>query len=300
MTTADIAPAHRGDAAIEIVDTARALRERCDAYRLNGKRVGFVPTMGALHPGHMSLVDAARARGANALVVSIFVNPLQFGPSEDLAKYPRTFEGDLALCRQHGVDLVYAPGPEQMYPPGFSTHVEVAELTAGFEGAARPTHFRGVTTVVSKLFNAVGPSLECFGRTDYQQWRVLDRMARDLDMPIEVVGCPIAREPDGLAMSSRNRYLTPEQRTRAVAISAGLRAADAAYRAGERTSAVLEALAREPIAASFDAIDYVTLADAENLTACPVVAEKPVVLLVAARLGSTRLLDNAVLGEDRL
>ena len=285
---------------IAIVDTARALRERCDAYRQLGKRVGFVPTLGALHPGHMTLVEAARTRGANALVVSIFVNPLQFGANEDLAKYPRTFDADLALCRQHGVDLVYAPGPEQMYPPGFSTHVEVAGLTAGFEGAARPTHYRGVTTVVSKLFNAVGPAIACFGRKDYQQLRVIDRMARDLDMPIEVVSCPTAREPDGLAMSSRNRYLSPEQRAHAVAFIAGLRAADAAYGAGERQTVVLEALARAPIAASFDAIDYVTLADAEDLTPCPPIAERPAVLLVAARLGSTRLLDNAVLGQDAL
>jgi len=284
----------------EVIDRARALRERCGAYRQAGRKVGFVPTLGALHAGHMSLLAAARARGADALVLSIFVNPLQFGPSEDFGKYPRTFESDLALCSEHGVDLVYAPDREQMYPPGFSTHVEVAGITERFEGAARPTHFRGVTTVVAKLLHAVGPAVVCFGSKDYQQWCAIDRMARDLDLPVEIVRCPTAREPDGLALSSRNRYLAPEQRARAGAIIAGLRAADAAYRAGERGTAALEALARAPIAASFDAIDYVSLADAENLAPCGERAERCVVLLVAARLGPTRLLDNAVLGQDAL
>jgi pantoate--beta-alanine ligase len=281
----------------QVIDTARALRTRCDAFRQGGQRVGFVPTMGALHAGHMSLVGAARSRGADVIVVSIFVNPLQFGAGEDFGKYPRTFSSDLALCAQHGVDVVYAPDGAAMYPAGFGTHVEVEGLTAGFEGAARPTHFRGVTTVVAKLLHAVGPAVACFGRKDYQQWRVIDRMVRDLDMPIDVVGCPIAREPDGLAMSSRNRYLSPEQRARAVAISAGLRAADAAYRNGERDTSVLEGLVRTPVAASFDAIDYVTLADAADLTPCKQRAASAVVLVVAARLGHTRLLDNMVLGE---
>jgi pantoate--beta-alanine ligase len=288
----------RGQA--EVIDSPRALRERCDAYRQLGEKVGFVPTLGALHAGHMTLIAAARARGAGAVVVSIFVNPLQFGPSEDFGKYPRTFESDLALCREHGVDLVYAPGREQMYPPGFSTHVEVAGITERFEGAARPTHFRGVTTVVAKLLHAVGPSIVCFGSKDYQQWCAIDRMARDLDLPVEIVRCPTAREPDGLALSSRNRYLDAEQRARAVAIIAGLRAADAAYRAGERATAVLETLARAPVAASFDAIDYVTLADAQTLAPCAERAEQSAVLLIAARLGATRLLDNAVLGVDAL
>jgi pantoate--beta-alanine ligase len=283
-----------------VIDSARALRQRCDAYRQAGKTVGFVPTLGALHAGHMSLLAAARARGADVLVVSIFVNPLQFGPNEDFAKYPRTFEGDLALCREHGVELVYAPDRERMYPAGFSTHVEVTGLTERFEGALRPTHFRGVTTVVAKLLHAVGPAVVCFGSKDYQQWCVIDRMARDLDLPVEIVRCPTAREPDGLALSSRNRYLTPDQRARAVAISAGLRAADAAYRAGERTTATLEALARTPIAASFDSIDYVSLADAETLAPFGEHAERKAVLLIAARLGATRLLDNAVLGHDAL
>jgi pantoate--beta-alanine ligase len=178
--------------------------------------------------------------------------------------------------------------------------VEVGPLTQGYEGAARPTHFRGVTTVVAKLLSVVGPCVACFGRKDYQQWRVIERMVRDLDLPFEIVGCPIAREPDGLAMSSRNRYLDPDQRARATAVIEGLRAADAAWRRGERRTEDLDALARAPIAERFDAIDYVTLADAATLVPCGVEAAPRSVLLVAARLGATRLLDNAVLGEDAL
>jgi pantoate--beta-alanine ligase len=285
---------------IEVIDGPRALRAACDALRQGGKRVGFVPTMGALHAGHLSLVDAARAHGAGPVVVSIFVNPLQFGANEDFGKYPRTFASDLELCESRGVDLVYAPARAAMYPDGFQTHIEVGALTQGFEGAARPTHFRGVTTVVAKLLSAVGPCVACFGRKDYQQWRVIERMVLDLDLPFEIVGCPIAREPDGLAMSSRNRYLDPDQRARATAIVEGLRAADGAWRAGERRSEALVELARAPIAQRFDVIDYVTLADAHTLVPCGDGAAEDSVLLVAARVGATRLLDNAQLGRDAL
>jgi pantoate--beta-alanine ligase len=256
--------------------------------------------MGALHAGHMSLVDAARANGAGRIVVSIFVNPMQFGPSEDFGKYPRTLEQDLALCAERGVDLVYTPDVQAMYPPGFQSHVEVERITQRLEGAERPTHFRGVTTVVTKLLHAVGPCIACFGRKDYQQWRVIERMVRDLDIPATIVGCPIAREPDGLAMSSRNRYLDPDQRRRALALHAGLRAADAAYRRGERSVAALEALARAPVKESADSLDYVTLADAESLEPCGERAGSAVVLLIAARLGATRLIDNAILGAEPL
>ena len=285
---------------IEVIDGPRALRAACDALRQGGARVGFVPTMGALHEGHLSLVDAARAHGAGPVVVSIFVNPLQFGANEDFGKYPRTFARDLELCESRGVALVYAPDRAAMYPDGFQTHVEVGALTQGFEGAARPTHFRGVTTVVAKLLSAVGPCVACFGRKDYQQWRVIERMVLDLDLPFEIVGCPIAREPDGLAMSSRNRYLDPDQRARATAIIEGLRAADRAWRAGERRGDALVELARAPIAERFDAIDYVTLADAHTLVPCGADAAQDSVLLVAARVGATRLLDNAQLGRDAL
>jgi pantoate--beta-alanine ligase len=278
---------------------AKSLRAVCDQFRAQGNRVGLVPTMGALHDGHMSLIEAVRSAGAGSVVLSIFVNPLQFGPEEDLTRYPRTLAADLELCREHAVDLVYAPPAEAMYRSGFQTHVEVEQLTQMLEGAARPTHFRGVTTVVTKLFNAVGPCIAAFGRKDYQQWKVVERMAHDLDMPVEVVGCPIVREPDGLAMSSRNRYLTPAERERATAIHRGLLAADRAFRAGERNPEALVECVAAPVRECFDALEYVRLVDADSLVACddgPSVTGK-VALLVAARMGKTRLIDNAVLGE---
>jgi pantoate--beta-alanine ligase len=187
-----------------------------------------------------------------------------------------------------------------MYPEGFRTHVEVEGLTGNFEGALRPTHFRGVTTVVAKLFHATGPCIATFGRKDYQQWRVLDRMARDLDLPVEVVGCPIVREPDGLALSSRNRYLGPDVRPRARALVTALRAADRAWREGERDVTALEKHAHGLLAAGLDAVDYATLADPDDLTRLRGTVTGRAVLLVAGRLGTTRLLDNAILGEDSL
>lgn len=285
----------------QIVRDPRALRAACDELRAERFRIGMVPTMGALHPGHMSLVDALRAHGADRVVLSIFVNPLQFGAGEDLARYPRPFEHDLELCRARGVDLVYAPDVHAMYPQDFQTHVEVERITLPFEGELRPQHFRGVTTVVTKLLNAVGPCRAAFGRKDYQQWRVIERMVRDLDIPADILGCPILREADGLAMSSRNRYLNSEQRQRATAIHRGLCDASEAFAAGERHTARLVDLVRAPIEAAFDTLDYVHVADAEQLTPCEGPAlERLAVVLVAARLGNTRLIDNAVLGEDIL
>jgi pantoate--beta-alanine ligase len=284
----------------EIIELPRALFTATERYRMAGERVGLVPTMGALHEGHMSLVAALRAAGATRVVLSIFVNPLQFGQNEDLAKYPRTFAEDLARCERHGVDLVYAPPREAMYPHDFQTHVEVEQITLPFEGAARPAHFRGVTTVVCKLFNAAGPCVAAFGRKDYQQWRTIQRMVDDLDLPVDVLGCPIARESDGLAMSSRNRYLNADQRARAVAIYRGLNAASRGFAAGLRERAQLERLAREAIEPVFDAIDYVSVADAEDLTRAGDECGEQSVLLVAARLGSTRLIDNCRLGDECL
>ncbi len=280
-----------------IVREPRELFARCESARKQGERIGFVPTMGALHDGHMALVDEAARRGATLQVVSIFVNPLQFGPNEDFARYPRTFDDDVARCRARGVAFVYAPTPESMYPEGFQTHVEVTGTTARWEGAFRPEHFRGVTTVVAKLFMAVGPSVAVFGRKDYQQWKTLERMVRDLDLPIDIVGMPTVREADGLALSSRNRYLDAERRTRALAIAYGLSRAHDAFAAGERSPALLASLAREPIAQLFDRIDYVAAVDPETLE--PLEAERDqVLLLVAAHLGATRLIDNLVLGSD--
>jgi pantoate--beta-alanine ligase len=281
----------------EVIHEPGELFARCEAERRAGRRVGFVPTMGALHDGHLSLVAGTKARGARACVLSIFVNPLQFGPTEDFGRYPRTFEADLERCRAAGVDIVYAPSPEAMYPKGFQTHVEVAELTRRFEGTFRPTHFRGVTTVVCKLLTAVGPCVALFGRKDYQQWRVLERMARDLELPVELVGAPIVREPDGLAMSSRNRYLDAPSRVRALAIAEGLRAAHDAFESGQRDPATLAALAEAPIAKAFDRIDYIEAADPETLEPIAGPAERAVIL-VAAHLGNTRLIDNLELGHD--
>jgi pantoate--beta-alanine ligase len=282
----------------ELVHEPAAFRAACDAARARGLRVGLVPTMGALHAGHLSLVEEARRRGCDHVAVTVFVNPLQFAPHEDFDRYPRTLEEDLRACRSAGVDTIFAPARDAMYPPGFSTQVTVSGVTAPLEGTFRPGHFQGVTTVVAKLFGLAGRSTAIFGRKDYQQWKTLERMARDLDLPIEVVGAAIVREPDGLALSSRNRYLSPSERERALGIVTGLRAAARAFADGERRSATLVSVARAPIEARFDRIDYVALADADDLSPKGVDAGERAVLAVAAHLGATRLIDNVVLGED--
>ena len=271
-------------------------RRACDEARDRGQRVGLVPTMGALHTGHLSLIDAANAR-ADFLAVTIFVNPLQFGEGEDLDRYPRTMEADLEGCRARGVDVVFAPDPEAMYPEGFQTQVSLSEVTKPLEGEFRPGHFDGVTTVVTKLFNLTGPSVAVFGRKDYQQWKILSRLVHDLDMPIEVVGCAIIREADGLALSSRNRYLSDSERKRALGIVTGLRAAYDAWTHGERNPDALRALASAPVEARFDRIDYVAATDPETLGA-PEDPDSRLLLAVAAHLATTRLIDNVVLGED--
>jgi pantoate--beta-alanine ligase len=276
------------------------LRSNCDAYRSQGERIGLVPTMGALHQGHLSLIDRVREAGATRVVLTIFVNPTQFGPNEDLARYPRTFTDDLNACREKGVDLIFAPEDVALYPSGYQTDVEVKEITREFEGRYRPVHFRGVTTIVAKLFNIAGACVAAFGRKDYQQWRVIETMARDLNMPVEVVGSPTVREADGLAMSSRNRYLSPELRQRALAIFRGLASAQKAFAAGERKTLTLEQIVRTAVASSFDAIDYVSLADPVSLVSCQNATVDSAVILVAAHLGSTRLIDNTVLGEEEL
>ena len=281
----------------DIIRDPRALFARCESERKRGATIGFVPTMGALHDGHMSLVDECTKRGATLRVLSIFVNPLQFGPNEDLARYPRTFDADLERCQQRGVDIVYAPTPEAMYPPHYQTHVEVPGLASRFDGVFRPTHFRGVATVVTKLFTAVGPCLAVFGRKDYQQWKILVRLAEDLNLPVEVVGAPIVRESDGLAMSSRNRYLESGLRARAGAIAVGLRAAYDAHAAGERSPEVLAGLVREQVGKAFDSIDYIESADPDTLEPLSAPQERQVIL-VAAKLGTTRLIDNLELGHD--
>jgi pantoate--beta-alanine ligase len=255
---------------------------------------GFVPTMGYLHPGHVSLAERARQE-CKSVIVSIFVNPTQFGPSEDLAKYPRDLDNDLRLLESVGVDLVWTPAPETMYPPGYATWVEVEGLTKPLEGAARPGHFRGVTTVVAKLFNAVQPQRAYFGQKDAQQAAVIRKMTRDLDFPIEIVVCPTVREADGLAMSSRNSYLSPEERQAATILFRSLTAAKEAYARGERDAEELRnimaaTLASEPRAQ----MQYVSAADYDTLEELQAVTGKTL-LSMAVVIGKTRLIDNFVL-----
>jgi pantoate--beta-alanine ligase len=279
----------------DVVRDPAALSAWTGALRASGRRVGFVPTMGALHEGHRALVREA-ARRADAVVVSIFVNPLQFGPDEDLARYPRDLEADVRSLGPLGVGAVFAPSVEDMYPAGASTRVRVEGLTTTLCGPHRPGHFEGVTTVCARLFGIVGGCVAVFGRKDYQQWRVVDRMVRDLAMPVDVVGHPIVRDPDGLAMSSRNAYLTPPDRERALAIPRALCAAWDAHAAGERRPQRLQDVAREVALRSVDSVDYVAAADPSNLG--PPGVDGPVLLAIAAHVGRTRLIDNAVLGQD--
>jgi pantoate--beta-alanine ligase len=257
--------------------------------------LGFVPTMGYLHAGHISLVQAARAECAS-VVASIFVNPTQFGPNEDLASYPRDLPRDLALLEAAGVDLVWTPSPEGLYPSGFQTWVQVEGLTRSLEGEVRPGHFRGVTTVVAKFFNAVGPDKAYFGQKDAQQAAVVRRMAKDLDFPLEVVVCPTLREADGLAMSSRNTYLNPQERQAATVLFRALSAARLAYDSGERRADKLRTLVRETVAAEpLAKLQYVSCADNETLEELETVRGK-VLLSMAVHVGRTRLIDNFVLG----
>ncbi|HEY3949375.1 pantoate--beta-alanine ligase [Phenylobacterium sp.] len=250
--------------------------------------LGLVPTMGFLHAGHLSLV--ARARAENPTVAAtIFVNPTQFGPNEDLARYPRDMPRDLALLEAAGCDLVFAPEPADIYPAGFDTVVEVRGVTEGLEGAVRPGHFAGVATVVAKLFNIVQPTRAYFGQKDAQQSVVIRKMVRDLNLPVEVVVAPTVREVDGLAMSSRNSYLTPEQRAEAPALFRALSAAKAAYDAGERDAEALRAAMRSELDGF--AVDYVSVADAETLRELNRI-DGPALASLAARLGTTRLIDN--------
>jgi pantoate--beta-alanine ligase len=271
-----------------------AARAAIRTARQGGALIGVVPTMGALHEGHLSLIRRAHAE-CGFVAVTLFVNPTQFAPTEDLCRYPRPFEADCDLSAEAGAHLMFAPPVEEVYPAGFATYVNVEGLTQGLCGGSRPTHFRGVTTVVSKLFNMLQPDRAYFGEKDYQQLQVIRRMTRDLDFPVEIVPCPIVREADGLAMSSRNRYLSPEERHSALSLSRALAAARALFAAGERNAATLVATARQALEADPQVrIDYVELVDAESLEPLERL-ERPAVLAVAAFLGKTRLIDNTVL-----
>ncbi|NCP87899.1 MAG: pantoate--beta-alanine ligase [Anaerolineae bacterium CG_4_9_14_3_um_filter_57_17] len=275
---------------------ATTLEELRAARGLLGAPLGLVPTMGYLHAGHISLVERARAECAS-VAVSIFVNPTQFGPKEDLASYPRNLPGDLKLLEDAGVNLVWMPTAEIMYPPDFQTWVNVEGLTSPLEGAMRPGHFRGVTTVVAKLFNAIQPQKAYFGQKDAQQAAVIRRMTHDLNFPIEIVVCPIKREADGLAMSSRNAYLNPAERQAATVLFCALNAAQAAYAAGERNAdslrqAMSDTINAEPLAR----LQYISCADNDSLEELKTVTGKTL-LSMAVYLGKTRLIDNFILGE---
>jgi pantoate--beta-alanine ligase len=264
--------------------------------RASGRRVALVPTMGYLHEGHLRLVDEAR-RHADAVVMSVYVNPLQFGPNEDLARYPRDLARDRTLARARGVDALFAPADTVMYPPGSEIRVIPGPTADRWEGAARPGHFAGVLTVVAKLFHLVEPDVALFGRKDIQQAVLVRQMVRDLDWPLEVVVVPTVREPDGLALSSRNAYLDPAERRQAVTLSAALGAAHQAFLAGERQAAALDALMRGRIDAEPAlTLEYLAIAEPRTLTPVDTV-DAGTVLALAARLGRTRLIDNIILGE---
>jgi pantoate--beta-alanine ligase len=284
----------------QVIERVAELRVRLDAARGQGRTVGFVPTMGAFHDGHRSLMRAARAHH-ETVVVSLFVNPLQFGPTEDLARYPKDLAGDLAAAAAEGVDIVFAPPVEEMYP-GFPapplTTVSVAGLTDGLCGSARPGHFDGVATVVAKLFSIVGPSTAYFGKKDAQQLAVVRRMAADLCLPVEVVGCPLVREPDGLAMSSRNRNLSPAEREAAVVIHRGLQTGAEVVEGGERDAGklrrvVANVLTTEPLVR----LEYAEVVAADTLAPLEAL-DGEVLVAVAARVGDVRLIDNMTIRVD--
>jgi pantoate--beta-alanine ligase len=279
-----------------VLDTVAELRATCDAARARGERVGFVPTMGFFHEGHRSLMRAARAEN-DLVVVSLFVNPTQFGPSEDLSAYPRDLPADAAAATTEGVDVLFTPGVDEMYPAGACTTVHVAGLTDGLCAASRPGHFDGVTTIVAKLFSIVGPCRAYFGRKDAQQLAVIRQMARDLRFPVDVVGCPLVREVDGLAMSSRNAYLAPDEREAARVLSRALFVASESITAGERDASVLEALVAKTISAEPRVIlDYAAVVDAVTLRPIDRI-ESDTLIAVAASVGRARLIDNITISD---
>jgi pantoate--beta-alanine ligase len=285
---------------VKILRTKAELRDELAAPRREGRRIGLVPTMGYLHEGHLSLVRAARA-SCDVVVVSLFVNPSQFGEGEDLEAYPRNEDRDAALAEAAGGDLLWAPSLEEVYPAGFDTAVEVGEtLTGVLDGdpAQRgSSHFRGVTTVVAKLFNSVQPDVAFFGRKDAQQALVIERMTRDLDFPVEIEVLPTVREPDGLALSSRNAYLDDDERTRALAISRGLRAAEQRAAEGERSVDEIVATVREELVNAGIEPEFVEARDARDLSRISELNGRPVLLAVAARVGEARLIDNIILND---
>ena len=270
------------------------MQELAGSWKREGLTISLVPTMGYLHDGHISLMKAARPLG-DRLVVSIFVNPTQFGPTEDLDKYPRDFERDSAACERNGVDVIFAPTPSEMYAPDFSCWVSETTLSKVMCGVTRPIHFRGVCTVVLKLFNITRCDQAVFGRKDAQQALIIERMVRDLNVPVTITTAPLVREADGLAMSSRNRYLSADERRRALSLSRGLFAAENAWKGGERSAAKLIATVEESVTAQGGKVDYVVLNSRDTLEPLET-ADKPALLAAAVYFGTTRLIDNLFLG----
>jgi pantoate--beta-alanine ligase len=283
---------------MRICNAIEEMRSACRATPGGGKRLGFVPTMGALHEGHLSLVRAARD-SCDVVAASIFVNPTQFGPNEDLAKYPRNFERDCALLEKASVELLFAPPVEEMYPAGAVTWVTVEGLSGKLDGGSRPGHFRGVTTVVAKLFHIVEPDAAFFGQKDAAQVAIIRRMVRDLNLPVEIVACPIVREADGLAMSSRNAYLDPQQRKQALVLHRSLQGVEKSWREGERDAAKLLAAGQKEITGERSIrLDYFEIVDPASLEPLESVSEGALVA-VAAFVGTTRLIDNILLRPPR-
>jgi len=282
---------------MEIIVSPREMQQWSERARRRGETIAFVPTMGFLHEGHLTLMREGRKR-ASLLASSLFVNPTQFAPNEDFARYPRNFDGDCAMMRTVPVDALFAPEPDTMYPPGSQTWVEAEEITRGLCGAHRPGHFRGVTTVVAKLFNIVKPHVALFGEKDYQQLRAIERMVSDLNFDLQIVPVATVREPDGLAMSSRNAYLSPDERRKALSLSCALRAAAASFKDGSRLPRELARAASRVLESTPGVkIEYVEAVDAATLAPMETI-DRPVVVAIAARVGNTRLIDNMVFSPN--
>lgn len=279
-----------------VIEKAKEMQRFADDLRQKGKRIAFVPTMGFLHRGHLRLMEEGRTRG-DCLVTSIYVNPTQFGPKEDLAKYPRDFDMDYKLCQGVGVDVIYFPSNDEMYPEHYQTYVDLDIVTQNLCGLSRPGHFRGVATVCAKLFNLVKPHVAVFGKKDFQQLVVIKRMVADLNMDLEIIGLDTVREPDGLAMSSRNTYLKPEERESALSLSRGLKMAKGMYDKGERNAeAIIDAVSRFIAAHPHAKIDYVKICDTTTIRDV-FRMEGECVMALAVRVGVARLIDNYVFGE---
>ena len=280
---------------MQICRTVKEMRALVDKWRANNSKIALVPTMGYLHDGHISLVKIAHTLG-DKVVLSLFVNPTQFGPTEDLDKYPRDFQRDVDACEKNGVDAIFAPTPDEMYAKDFSTWVTETSLSLPMCGVSRPIHFRGVCTVVLKLFNITRCDAAVFGKKDAQQALVIQRMVRDLNVPVEIVTAPLVREADGLAMSSRNRYLSADERERALSLSRGIFAAEKLYNKGERKAAALIAEVQKSVEQANGKIDYIVCNARDTLTPLENIDDRPALLAAAVYFGTTRLIDNVFLG----